>query len=190
MSLLRSVWRSFLGLFVQYPALISGYVIYAYLFLCIIRFFLLAEAGEATLLRTYETFIALPFMWLLALSLVHVIEIRSRLHEAETRALAAHQKLDQKHLQLSTLHEVIRGVQDLISNPLEMIMMRVDAIGESEADNPATVAALKEIKDGVMQISLALAKFNRSEEYRVTNVGGGLGAFAVPSEGRQKSDTA
>ena len=183
MKLFRYAWQSFLSLVVQYPALISGYVMYAYLFLCIIRFFLLAEAGEVTLLRTYETFIALPFMWLLALSLVKVIEIRSRLHEAETRAMEAHRDLEHKHTQLTTLHEVIRGVQDLVNNPLEVILMKVDIVEAAVPAAPEASAGLREIKDSVRQIAAALARFNRTEEYHVTDVGGGLGTFAVPSDG-------
>ncbi len=186
MRSLRELWKSLKAFVVRYPATLSGYIIYSYLFLCIIRFFWLVKTGDASFIRVYETFIAVPFLWLLAFSLVKVIEYRSRLHESESRRLHAHSELETKHIQVKTLHEVIRGVQDKVNNPLEIIMMKADALSGGTADPSVAARTVHEIKGAAKQISEALAAFNLSDEYRVSDVGGGVGSFAVPVKGEDQ----
>lgn len=180
MNSLPSAWQSVKAFIVRYPAVLSGYIIYAYLFLCILRFFILVQAGEASLIRTYETFIAVPFLWLLSFSLVKVIEIRARLHDSETHRQKAQLELDAKHLQLATLRQVVRGLQDKVNNPLSVIAMSADKIEQSLPDHPPVIAAAEDIRHSVHRISEALQTFQASEEYHVSDLGSGIGNIAVP----------
>jgi hypothetical protein len=188
MNFVSSAWQSIRGFVVRYPAVLSGYIIYSYLFLCIIRYFMLTKAGEVSMIRTYETFVAIPFLWLLSLSLVKVIDIRTQLHGSETQRLQAQQELNARKLQLTTLKEVVRGVQDKVNNPLAIISLSADRITRAVPESERVIAAAEQIKHSTHEISAALAGFRESEEYRVADVGAGVGNIAMPS-GRPLSDT-
>jgi signal transduction histidine kinase len=103
---LISLWRSIRELPIKYPAIISGYIIYIYLFMTMIRFFVIAKHTHVTFLDALELFDALPFMWLLALTLVKVIEIRTKLHESETQRALKDRELQIRETQLKTMHDL------------------------------------------------------------------------------------
>jgi hypothetical protein len=103
---LRSIPEYATAFFARYPAVLSGYIIYCYLFISIMRLFYKVKHSGATLVDAYDIFSALPFMWLLAVSLVKVIEYRTKLHENETQQLAREKELQLKDTQLKTMHEV------------------------------------------------------------------------------------
>jgi signal transduction histidine kinase len=91
---------------IKYPAVISGYIIYIYLFMTMIRYFVIAKHTHVTFLDAIELFDALPFMWLLALTLVKVIEIRTKLHESETLRALKERELQIRETQLKTMHDL------------------------------------------------------------------------------------
>ncbi|MBF8296615.1 MAG: hypothetical protein HW389_3160, partial [Bacteroidetes bacterium] len=75
------------------------------------RFFLKLKSGEITLYEIYETFDALPFMWLLASALVKIIDMRTKVHNIETERILNLRELEIKQTQLNTMHEVAKGFQ-------------------------------------------------------------------------------
>ena len=173
-------WQAAKTFVITYPAVLSGYIIYSYLFLCIIRFFLLVKAGEASTMRTYETFVAVPFLWLLALSLVKVIEVRTRLHDSETRRLQDQQELEISKLQLTTLREVVRGVQHQVNNPLGVILFAVERIKRSESGNSVVFPLAEEIEVSIRRVTAALTGFTTLQSYQVASAGCGVGNLAIP----------
>ncbi len=98
--------KSIRDLPIKYPAVISGYIIYIYLFMTMIRFFVIAKHTHVTFIDALELFDALPFMWLLALTLVKVIEIRTKLHESETQRALKERELQIRETQLKTMHDL------------------------------------------------------------------------------------
>jgi signal transduction histidine kinase len=103
---LFQLWVSLKTLPIKYPAIISGYIIYSYLFMTMIRFFIIAKHTHITVWDAFEIFDALPFMWLLALTLVKVIEIRTKLHESETQRALKERELQIRETQLKTMHDL------------------------------------------------------------------------------------
>lgn len=103
---LNGLWGSIKDLPIKYPAVISGYIIYIYLFTTMIRFFVIAKHTHVTFIDALELFDALPFMWLLALTLVKVIEIRTKLHESETQRALKERELQIREAQLKTMHDL------------------------------------------------------------------------------------
>ena len=97
MKYIRSFLVYLTEFFARYPAVLSGYIIYCYLFISIMRLFYKVKHQGATITDAYDIFSALPFMWFLAVSLVKVIEYRTKLHQNETQQLAR-----EKELQMST----------------------------------------------------------------------------------------
>ncbi|MGE5315858.1 MAG: sensor histidine kinase [Acidobacteriota bacterium] len=102
----RSLLTSIRGLPIKYPAVISGYIIYLYLFMTMIRFFVAAGHSTVTLWDVVEMFDALPFMWLLSLTLVKVIETRTKLLESERERALKERELQIREVQLKTMHEL------------------------------------------------------------------------------------
>ena len=93
MKQLRTMIESGTKFFAQYPAVLSGYIIYIYLFVSILRLFIKVKYYGAGLSEVYDIFSALPFMWLLSVSLVKIIDYRSKLHDSETRRLRSEMEL-------------------------------------------------------------------------------------------------
>ena len=106
MGKLATLWISIKDLPIKYPAIISGYIIYLYLFMTMVRFFVIAKHTHISFLDILEIFDALPFMWLLALTLVKVIEIRTKLHESETQRVLKDRELQIRETQLKTMHDL------------------------------------------------------------------------------------
>ncbi len=103
---ITGLWESIRNLPIKYPAIISGYIIYIYLFMTMIRFFIMAKHAQINFWDTVEIFDALPFMWLLALTLVKVIETRSKLADSETQRVLKERELQIRETQLKTMHDL------------------------------------------------------------------------------------
>lgn len=164
----------------QYPAVLSGYIIYAYLFVAIIRLFLKVKYGEASLSDAYDVFSALPFMWLLAVALVKVIETRTKLHETQTQVMQDREELRMKETQLSTMKEVVRGLQHHVNNPLAIITLYLPRLRRTVGDNADALNGIEQIDVAAKKISVALSAFTGAECYEVEHAGLVVGNIAVP----------
>ena len=89
---LKALYSNAREFFIRYPALLSGYMIYGYLFISTIKFFVDEKKGDLTAFDIFQHFDSVLWMWLLALALVKIINIRSRLHEQETARLVHQQE--------------------------------------------------------------------------------------------------
>ncbi len=168
---LRSIPEYTTAFFAKYPAVLSGYIIYCYLFISIMRLFYKVKYHGATLYEAYDIFSALPFMWLLAVSLVKVIEYRIKLHQNETRQLVREKELQMKDTQLKTMHEVVKGLQHQINNPLAVIALLVGRTKRLIKDNQDAVKNVEFIEQSANSITKALEDFKRAELYEIDHIG-------------------
>jgi signal transduction histidine kinase len=173
----------------KYPAVLSGYIIYSYLFITMIHFFLKAKSRELTLYEIYETFSALPFMWLLASALVKIIGTRAKLHDSEKERILYCQELEIKQTQLSTMHEVAKGFQHRINNPLTIISLTLSGTRRAVAGNPVVLERLSCIEESAKRIQQAVTDFSRAEKYEVEHIGSVVGYMASPASLRPPTDT-
>jgi signal transduction histidine kinase len=180
MKYLRGLINTLKNLSTKYPAVLSGYIIYAYLFLAIIRLFLKVKYGEATLSDAYDIFSALPFMWLLAVALVKVIEVRTQLHETQVQRSRDLEELRTNETQLSTMKEVVKGLQHHVNNPLAIISLVVGRLKRRLGDAPFMLDDVKQIEQASKRISGALANFSSAQTYEVEYVERRIGTIAVP----------
>lgn len=180
MNLIRASISQGKRFITAYPAVLSGYIIYAYLFVSIIRLFLKVKYGGATLSDAYDIFSALPFMWLLAVALVKVIEIRTKLHETETRNIRDQEQLKLKETQLRTMKEVVKGMQHHINNPLAILVLYLSKLRQRFPHDPQTLDELDKIGIASERISKALSEFSSAQQYQVDYVEFGVGNVAVP----------
>jgi len=180
MNYLRSVVRNAIRFFTKYPAVLSGYIIYGYLFVSIIRLFLKVKHGDATLSDAYDIFSALPFMWLLAVALVKVIEIRRKLYESQTLILHDREQLHLKETQLNTMKEVVKGLQHHVNNPLAIIVLYVGRLKRKFAQDTQVLDEVEQIESASKRISTALADFSNAQKYEVEFVEPVVGTIAVP----------
>ncbi len=179
MKFLRSAIRSCKDFCAAYPAMLSGYIIYAYLFVAIIRLFLKVKFGGATVSDAYDIFSALPFMWLLAVTLVKVIEFRTKLHQMQTESLRNQQELHLKETQLHTMKEVVKGLQHRINNPLAVIFLYLSKLKGKFVHDADTSDELEKIGIASSRISNALVQFSEAQNYKVEYVGHVVGTMAV-----------
>ncbi len=182
MKYLRLIKRQAKEFFSTYPAVLSGYIIYGYLFVAIIRLFLKVKFGGATLSDAYDIFSALPFMWLLAVALVKVIEIRTKLHKSQTEILGDREELRVKETQLNTMKEVVMGLQHHINNPLAIITLTVGRAKRRLGLHEDVAQEIEQIDSASKRISLALSDFSRARRYEVECIVPLVGIIAVPSK--------
>jgi signal transduction histidine kinase len=180
MSLLSKLLKSIKEFSTKYPAVLSGYVMYAYLFVTIMRFFLKAKTRELTLFEIYEVFDALPFLWLLSSALVNIIDTRTKLHSAEKDNLLALQQLEIKETQLTTMLEVAKGFQHQINGPLTIISFALRRARRAAANNKDILSAIAAIEESARRIKQTVIDFSRAEEYDVQHVGPVVGLIASP----------
>ena len=168
---IRSVQEYITEFFAKYPAVLSGYIIYCYLFISIMRLFYKVKHQGATFYDAYDIFSALPFMWFLAVSLVKVIEYRTRLHQNEKQQLTHEKELQMKDTQLKTMHEVVKGLQHKINNPLAIIALLINKTKKSIKGNQEAIKNIESIEQSANSIAQALEDFKRSEIYQIDNIG-------------------
>ena len=180
---LRSIPEYVKAFFAKYPAVLSGYIIYCYLFISIMRLFYRVKHKGASLDEIYDIFSALPFMWLLAVCLVKIIEYRTKLHENHSQQLARDKELQMKDTQLKTMHEVVKALQHKINNPLAVITLLVGRTKKLVTDNKEVIKNIEFIEQSTNSITKALEEFKRAEFYHSDDIGQLEGKIAsIPKE--------
>jgi signal transduction histidine kinase len=172
---------SFKQFVAKYPAVLSGYIIYSYLFIAIMRFFLKAKSRELTPYDVYETFDALPFMWLLSSALVKVIDMRTKLHNIEKERIMSHRALEIKQAQLETMREVAIGFQHRVNNPLAIISLVLGSVKRSPPGNPMILERMSVIEESASRIKQAVIDFSEAQKYEVELIGPVVGSMASPA---------
>ncbi len=166
---------------IRYPAVLSGYILYSCLFITTIDFFLDVKDPTRGLhpFDLVKQFDSLLWMWLLALSLVKIIEFRTRLHEQEKAELRRQQELQVQKTQLTTLLEVIRGLQHEINNPLTIVMVYLQKMERMSITNELrqTIAT---VRVGTQRIASILRRYSEAQSYSTTATP--VGAIATPPE--------
>lgn len=149
--------------FIKHPALLSGYIIYAYFFITTMDYFRDVKNSHMKPVGIFERFDALIWMWLLAVVLVKVIEYRNRLNEQERTRLEREKELQMKSLQLETAHQLIRTLQHQINNPLTIILLYVQRALRKGDASPELLDNLSQIKESAERISTTLKEFAHAQ---------------------------
>ena len=167
MKTLMGLYHTVKDFFIRYPAVMSGYIIYSYLFISTMKYFLDKKAGSLTFFDIFQRFDSLFWMWLLSVSLVKIIDIRTKLHQHETEQLQRSQELEVKQMQLTTLTEIVRGLQHEVNNPLTIIMMNAGKLDRNLAGKPDLKESVAAIKHASDRIAKTLDAFSRAKRYEV-----------------------
>jgi signal transduction histidine kinase len=134
-----------------------------------------------TIENIIDSFDAFPFMWLLALVLVKIIEIRTKLYESEEQRILAEQEIQLHQTQLKTMHEVTRGIQHHINNPLSIIVLSLGSAQKAAEGNPKIIRQLDTINDEINRIISALSDFAKATAYSVDTIDSQAGTIATRS---------
>ena len=185
MNSIRKIYEEAKSFCIKYPAVLSGFFIYGYLLFCIVHFFIKVKYftfHTAFILENIlDSFDAFPFMWLLSVALVKVIDVRTKLHESEQRRLIAEREMQLQQTQLKTLHEVTRGIQHHINNPLSIIMLTLGSAHKAAAGNTKLKRQLSMIDEEVNRIIAALSDFSKVRAYTVESIDPNVGDIATRS---------
>ena len=156
--------------FSKYPAVLSGYIIYAYLFLSIMHYYLKAKSLPLTFYDIFAIFSALPFMWLLSAALVKIIEIRAKLYESERQRMHKEKELEIHQTKLNTMHETVMGLQHQINNPLTVVTLSMDAALLAAHGNQEIVLPLIKSEQSIEYIQDALFDLSTSQKYKTETI--------------------
>jgi signal transduction histidine kinase len=171
--------------FIAYPAVVSGFFIYSYLFLCILQYLFKVKSSSLfhspVLTNIFDSFDAFPFMWLLSVALVKVIDVRTKLHKSEEQRIFAEREKQFHQSQLKTLQEVTRGVQHHVNNPLAIITLALVPARRAAGENQELLHQLDTIDDAVKRITTALEDFSKIREYTVESGGPIVGDIVTPN---------
>lgn len=171
--------------FIKHPAVLSGYIIYAYFFITTMGFYKDLKETHFKSFNIIERFDALIWMWLLAVVLVKVIEYRHRINEQERLRIEREKELEVKSAQVVTAHQMIRTLQHQINNPLTVILLYVQRAMRKGQLSPETQESLTEIKNSAERIAGVLHEFAHAQG--IETVGSPVGDLITPSK---KDDTA
>jgi len=149
--------------FIKHPAVLSGYIIYAYFFITTMDFYKDLKLSHFKAFNLVERFDALIWMWLLAVVLVKVIEYRNRLNDQEKLHLEHLRELEVKKTQLSTAHEMIRSLQHQINNPLTIILLHIQRALRDAESRPDALENLTRVKEGAERIATTLREFSNAQ---------------------------
>jgi signal transduction histidine kinase len=166
----RLLFEPLVNFFTRYPAVLSGYIIYLYLFLATLDFYRdVKEKAPHHITDYFQNFDALIWMWLLAWALVKVIEYRTRVQTHHKKELEHQQEMKIKQTQLETMHEVIRALQHDINNPLTIILAYLRRAEKAAAKSPEVLENLAEVKSGAERIAKSLSDFAKARAYTTVN---------------------
>jgi hypothetical protein len=144
------------------------------------RFFLKAKSRELTPYEIYETFNALPFMWVLSSALVKIIDMRTRLHNIEKEKIINRRELEIKQAQLDTMREVAKGFQHRVNNPLAIISLVLGSIKRATVGNQVILERMSVIGQSASRIKQAVIDFSEAQKYEVEHIGHSVGSLASP----------
>jgi signal transduction histidine kinase len=156
--------------FSRYPAVLSGYVIYAYLFISIMHFYVRARMFSLGFYEIFTIFSALPFMWFLSVALVKIIEVRTRLDESERQRILAEKELEIHQAQLLAMQETVRGMQHYINDPLSVISLSMDAARKAVPENKEVTLPLTMAEQSIDRIQVALSGFSTARQYKTAAI--------------------
>jgi signal transduction histidine kinase len=179
-NFVSGLYRNARDFCIRYPALLSGYMIYGYLFVSTMKFFLDAKKSTLSAFDIFQHFDSLLWMWLLSLALVKIINIRTRLHGQETAQLVRQQELEVRQMQLNTLLQIVRGLQHEVNNPLTIILMTVGKLERRSINAEELRESLKTIRKATERISDTLKAFTSAKQYEVSE--SPVGHIAKPPE--------
>jgi len=173
--------------FVKHPAVLSGYIIYAYFFITTMDFYRDMKESHFKDFNLIERFDALLWMWLLAVALVKIIQYRSRLNEQEKKTLERQKQLELRETQLSTAHQMIRTLQHQINNPLTIILLYIQRAVREAQSSPELLENLTKVKEGAERISTTLREFSTAQG--IETVESPVGSLARPLKPHDQSRT-
>ena len=173
------VFRPVRDFFIKHPAVLSGYIIYAYFFITTMGFYKDLKETHFKSFNVIERFDALIWMWLLAVVLVKVIEYRQRLTEQERLRLEKEKELEVRGAQVLTAHQMIRTLQHQINNPLTVILLYVQRAMRRGNLGPEIQETLEEIQSSAERIAGVLHEFAHAKG--IETVGSPVGDLITPS---------
>ena len=166
--------------FIKHPAVLSGYIIYAYFFVTTMGFYKDLKETHFKSFNILETFDGVIWMWLLAVVLVKVIEYRNRLTSQERLRIEREKELQIKSAQVITAHQMIRTLQHEINNPLAVILLYVQRSLRKEPLSPETQQSMTEIKNSAERIAGVLHEFANAQG--IETIGSPVGELITPSK--------
>jgi hypothetical protein len=162
MKIIRSFLPGAKGLFVKYPAILSGSFLYGYLFISIIRLFIKAKGGIVPLEGLYDIFGSLLILWLLALSCVKILEEHSKLHQTEEELAREQGRRLSEEAHVATMMQVERTLQHKINTPLTVIALSIARLKRAAQLDRELLGETVDIDDAWKQIGTVLTDFSKA----------------------------
>jgi len=188
MTSVRGLWHALKELPLKYPAVLSAYIIYGYLFMVMIRFFIIARSQTLSFYDIFEIFDAVPFLWMLAMMLVKVIEMRTMLHESEKSRLLGEQELEIRKTQVGTMREVVLGMQHHINNPLAIITLTLQKIKRTEPMSPGLAEGMERLEHETQRITQVLKDYGTTRDYDTEEIGRTDAVMAMPHRPPERNE--
>jgi signal transduction histidine kinase len=152
----------------RYPAVLASYFIYGYYFISTLDFYVAFKKKHLGTSETFSHFDTLLWMWVLAWTLVRVIELREKLTIKEKENLAHQHTIQLKETQLKTLNEVVTTLKHRINNPLAIILGYV-RLAKKKSTNDDISKKLSEIEIAAQRINTTLKEFSLLRVYQTTD---------------------
>jgi hypothetical protein len=163
MKSVKSAIESLKGLCEKYPAIVSGYFLVGYSFISIIRMLIKAKRGNLFIEDLYDVFSALPFMWLLAMSIVKIIHERSKLRQMQNELAREQLQRQISEIQLSAFKEAEKALQHRINNPLAVIALSLSRLKHAVQIDRDLLDETNDIECAYQKIGSVLSDFSRTQ---------------------------
>jgi hypothetical protein len=163
MKSVKSAIEPLKGLCEKYPAIVSGYFLVGYSFISIIRMLIKAKRGNLFIEDLYDVFSALPFMWLLAMSIVKIIHERSKLRQMQNELAREQLQRQISEIQLSAFKEAEKALQHRINNPLAVIALSLSRLKHAVQIDRDLLDETNDIECAYQKIGSVLSDFSRTQ---------------------------
>jgi signal transduction histidine kinase len=179
MQTVKHLYKSAKDLATRYPAFLSGLIIYSYLLSTIIHYLVRTKFAVPTFYDVFQTFDALPFMWLLSVALVRIMDVRAKLYQSETERMLAQKRFELKQTQLNTLHEVVKSLQHHINNPLAIISLTVGTARKLAKEDTDLIRQIDAIDESTQRIVRSMKEFFEAQSYETERVDAFIGSMTA-----------
>jgi hypothetical protein len=165
---LKSARDSIKNLFEKYPAVLSGYFLVGYSFIALIRLLIKAKRGILGAEDVYDVFSALPFMWLLAMSVVKMVQERSHLHQMQHELAREQLQRQIIEIQLNAFKEAEKALQHKINNPLAVIALSLSRLKHGVQRDHELLDETNDIEYASRTIGSVLTDFTKTHFRRAS----------------------
>ncbi|MFQ5797907.1 MAG: hypothetical protein ACE5H0_04335 [Bacteroidota bacterium] len=143
----------------QYPAVLSGYMIYMYYFFVTLDFYKSFKVEHLSSSEFLTHFDAVLWMWLLSYALVKILSYREEMHVHEKLLLIRDQQAKEAEWRCDQYATYTKQLKTMVNEPIVKAFRSVGLIRQKEGLGQVLDSKLKQVDEQLHEVFGALGRF-------------------------------